>query len=69
MEKSSLLRVPEGRATYLNMGALLSMADDDNDGDGKMAAGGGVDEDEAAAAAVAATSPYNPSLEPFCSWI
>ena len=41
MDKSSLLRVPEGRATYLNMGALPSLADDDDDGDGKNSRGRG----------------------------
>ena len=41
MDKSSLLRVPEGRATYLNMGALLYLADDDDDGDGKNGRGRG----------------------------
>ena len=33
-----LLRVPEGRAAYLTLGELLSMADDDGDGDVKTSA-------------------------------
>ena len=40
-ETSSLLCVQEGRAAYLALGALLSMADNYGDGDGKTDAGGG----------------------------
>ena len=65
-----LLRVLEGRAAYLTLGALLSLEDnsDNGDGDGENGRGrGGLDEDETASAALAGL--YRPSLEPSCSWI
>ena len=62
--------VPEVRASYLTMGVLLSLVDDDSDGevDGEnVRRRGGVDEDESAAAAL--SDPYRPSSEPARSWI
>ena len=44
-----LLRVPDGRSTYLTLGAHLTLADDNGDGENGRGRGG-VDEDESEAA-------------------
>ena len=63
----SLLHVLEERVTYLTLGDLLSLADDDGEDDGDNGhEKGGVDEDEAAVAVSAGL--YRPSLSPACSW-
>ena len=64
------MRVPEVRASYLTMGVLLSLVDDDSDGevDGEnVRRRGGVDEDESAAAVLEGL--YRTSSEPARSWI